>query len=108
MKKLFIALLVVGCSKLNYLPNPNSMRDVRTPPAQISVLYDSPARAFESLGVISAHEYQPGISDPDISEVAPKIKAKASAVGGDAVIIRNSFAQDRKLVIEAEVIRFTN
>ncbi len=76
----------------------------------VQVLYQTPARPYESLGIVSAKKYQPGFSDPTVADAIPQLQAAAQQMGADAIVVHNS--QDgggtRMIRVEAEAIRFTD
>lgn len=96
------ALALCACSTVEYKPNnpQESQRGVR-------VLYEYPQDAkFKSLGTVEAYVYQPGWRAPTVTDVLPKLKDKAAAVGGNALIVRSHQVGqfDRSISVTAEVL----
>jgi len=103
-----LALFLTACAatRLNYLPNPIPAVQMNKNPQDIVIMYDGSGRPYDVLGLIDCSRYQPGFSDPTLSDVLPEVKFKASQVGGDAVIIRRNVAGNRAISVAAEVIRY--
>lgn len=110
MKRLCLALILLagGCAStsVQFLPNPLPNVGIRRAPDQIEILYDGPGRPYDVVGLLNVFRYAPGFSGPPFIDVVPEIKAKASEVGGDAVIVRNTSTANRNLNVDAEVIRY--
>lgn len=112
MKRLIAPLLISiaasACARtqIDYLPNTTQMPQRVTPPANIAVLYDGPGRPYDVLGILQCKRYQPGVTDPVLTDVLGNIKQKASEVGGEAVIIRSATAAQRVINVHAEVIDY--
>ncbi len=74
----------------------------------VQVLYQTPARPYESLGLVSAKKYKPGWTDPTVADAIPQLQAAAQQLGADAIVVHNS--QDgggtRMIRVEAEAIKF--
>jgi hypothetical protein len=99
-----VALILTGCSTVQYTPA--SMLPAQT--GGVRVLYEYPQDAkFTSLGTINAELYKPGLHAPTAEDVVPKLKLKAAAVGGNALIIRSHQVGqfDRSISVTAEVLR---
>lgn len=76
---------------------------------QVDILYSNPARPFVSVGTVTAKKYQPGWTDPTVSDAIPQLRAAAAQLGADGVIIRSQRAMnDRHIVVEGEAIRYTD
>jgi hypothetical protein len=101
-------LLLAACAKTTLVFLPNSVKGAVKPkaPEEVSVLYDGPGRPYDVLGLLQARRYQPGYSDPILTDVLPEIKIKAAEAGADAIIIRKGDSAKRTIDIHAEVIRF--
>ena len=105
LKKLVLlcALATAGCSTMQYTANPQGASATG-----VRVLYAYPHAKFKSLGVIDFDFYQPGWRDPTVTDALPKLKAKVSEVGGNALIIRNQRLgqyNSRFITISAEVLQ---
>ena len=105
MRTIVAALLLVlltACSTMQYTPNPQSGTD-----GDVRVLYDYPKAKYKNLGVIDFDYYQPGFREPTVSDALPKLKAKVSSVGGNALIVRNQKIgsnNNRFITVSAEVL----
>lgn len=96
------ALTLCACSTVEYRPpaQQSSQPGVR-------VLYEYPQDAeFKSLGTVEAYVYQPGWRAPTVTDVLPKLKDKAAAVGGNALIVRSQQVGqfERSISVTAEVL----
>ncbi len=99
---LLAVLAVTGCSTMQYTSNPQGSTD-----AGVRVLYDYPAARFKNLGVVDFDFYQPGWREPTVTDALPKLKAKVTEVGGNALIVRNQRIgrnNNRFISISAEVL----
>lgn len=101
---LILVGLLAGCSTTQIYRNaPTGLAG-----NSVQVLYSTPQRAYESLGIVSAKKYKPGWSDPTVADAIPQLQAAASQLGADAMIVHQS--QDssgaRFIRVEAEAIRF--
>lgn len=110
VRLLVICCVVVatGCAKTSvvFLPNPVKV-DIKPKAAEeVAILYDGPGRPYDVLGILEAKRYQPGMSDPVLTDVLPEMRAKAAGAGADAIIIRQGNAANRIIHIHAEVIKF--
>jgi hypothetical protein len=113
MRILKIAMLLViastiACAKTSvaFIPNPGNS-DIKPKRAdEVAILYDGPGRPYDVLGVVQAKRYQPGMSDPVLTDVLPEIRTKAAEAGADAIIIRQGNTANRVINIHAEVIKF--
>lgn len=100
-------LALTGCTS----SQSNAYRDVsvrQISAANVDVLYSAPQRKYQSIGTISARKYQPGFTDPTITDARSEIQKSGAQIGADAVIVRNSFAapQTRQITVEGEAIRY--
>jgi hypothetical protein len=94
--------LLAGCSTMQYTANPQGAND-----GGVRVLYDYPQAAYNNLGVIDFDYYKPGFREPTVTDALPKLKAKVSSVGGNALIIRNQKIgrqNNRFVTVSAEVL----
>lgn len=96
------ALGLCACSTVEYKPNaPQSGQQ------GMRVLYEYPqAEKFKSLGTVDAYFYKPGWRAPTVSDVMPKLKDKAAAAGGNALIVRSHQVGqfERSISVTAEVL----
>lgn len=104
MRALLLGALLglTACSTVQYQANTGI-----TSNELVRVLYEYPNDAkYKSLGVITAEVYQPGLKAPTVSDVMPKLKAKALTAGGNAVIVRGSQVGqfERSISVTAEVL----
>lgn len=100
-----MALLVTGCSSTQIYHNPQGTS------GGVAVLYTTPTRPYNSLGVISAKKYKPGWSDPTVGDAIPQLVQAAASMGADAVILRQSedaAMQDRFIRVEGEAIKYAD
>ena len=98
-----LAFTLAGCSTMQCTANSQSA--VR---GSVQVLYDYPKGSFTNLGVIDFDYYQPGFHEPTVNDALPDLKAKALAVGGNALIVRNQRLgqnNNRFITVSAEVLR---
>ena len=96
------ALRLCACSTVEYKPNIQQANQ-----SGIRVLYEYPQdETFTSIGTVDAYFYQPEWRAPTISDVMPKLKEKAAAVGGNALIVRSHQVGqfDRSISVTAEVL----
>jgi hypothetical protein len=96
------ALVLCACSTVEYRPNVQEASH-----SGVRVLYEYPQDAkFKSLGTVEAYVYQPGWRAPTVADVLPKLKDKAAAVGGNALIVRSHQVGqfDRSINVTAEVL----
>jgi len=111
MKRILLAcLLLAGCSTTQVYSNypAGTMAGTNTT-GQIAVLYSTPSRPYEVLGVVSANRYKPGWTDPTVSDAIPQLRAAGLQLGADAIIVRSSRSlNDRHTDVEAEAIRYTD
>jgi hypothetical protein len=102
-KFLLLAVLAVsGCSTMQYTANPQGVSD-----SGVRVLYAYPEAKYKNLGVIDFDFYQPGWREPTVTDALPKLKAKVSEVGGNALIVRNQRIgrnNNRFITVSAEVL----
>lgn len=73
----------------------------------VRVLYEYPNDlTYKSLGTIEVYHYRPGLRAPRVTDAMPKLKAKAAALGGNALIVRSHQVGqfDRSISITAEVL----
>jgi len=106
---LAISLAVASCSTTQVHSNLPPGSQVTRTTGTIQVLYSTPARPYEVLGVVSAKRYKPGWSDPTVSDAIPQLRDAAAQLGAEAVLVRSSRSNnDRHTVVEAEAIRFTD
>ncbi|WP_185823158.1 hypothetical protein [Xanthomonas sp. GW] len=113
MKKAFVGLsvavlLLAGCTSYQVVPTTNSAPGARS--GQVDILYSTPQRPFQSVGMVSAKKYKPGFTDPTISDALEQLRAAGSQVRADAVIVRHTQANDgrRLITVEGEAIRYTD
>lgn len=101
-------LLLAGCSTYQVVPTTNSTPGSRS--GQVDILYSSPARPYQSVGMVSARRYKPGFVDPTITDALTQLRAAGAQVGADAVIVRSQQANDgrRLITVEGEAIRYTD
>ena len=100
-----LTLALSACSTTQVYHNPSGAA------GGVAVLYTTPTRAYDSLGVISAKRYKPGWSDPTVGDAIPQLVQAAASMGADAVIVRQSAddgVQDRFIRVEGEAIRYTD
>jgi hypothetical protein len=100
---LLVALATGGCSTMQYTANPQSASD-----PGVRVLYAYPDAKYKNLGVIDFDFYQPGWREPTVTDALPKLKAKVSEVGGNALIVRNQRVgqnNNRFITVSAEVLK---
>ena len=104
VKQLLLAglLSLCACSTVEYTPNTQQ-------PTQtgVRVLYEYPQDGkFKSLGTVDAYVYQPGLRAPTVADVMPKLKDKAAAAGGNALIVRSHQVGqfERSISVTAEVL----
>jgi hypothetical protein len=100
---LLLALAATGCSTMQYTANPQGA----SAPG-VRVLYGYPDAKFKNLGVIDFDYYQPGWREPTVTDALPKLKAKVSEVGGNALIVRNQRVgqnNNRFITVSAEVLK---
>jgi hypothetical protein len=102
------AVIISACAKTTvfFFPNPSKGAIKPRTADQVAILYDGPGRPYDVLGVLQAKRYQPGMSDPVLTDVLPEIRIKAGEAGADAIIIRQGNAANRVIDIHAEVIKF--
>ena len=96
------ALALAGCSSVKYTPATKTVDS-----GSVRVLYEYPQKfEFRSLGTIDIYLYQPGLHAPTVSDALPKLKAKAAAVGGNALIVRSHQVGqfERSISVTAEVL----
>lgn len=99
---LSVALGLCACSTVEFKPH-SSQPDQQG----LRVLYEYPqVEKYKSLGTIEASVYQPGWRAPSVADVMPKLKAKAAAAGGNALIVRSQQTGqfDRSISVTAEVL----
>lgn len=104
VKHLAIALVLCtsACSTVEYTPNSQQPNQTG-----VRVLYEYPQDGkFKSLGTVDAYHYQPGLRAPTVADVLPKLKDKAAAVGGNALIVRSHQVgqMERSISVTAEVL----
>lgn len=99
---LVLGFLLTACSTTEFKPSaPVTQSGVR-------VLYEYPNDAkYQSLGIIEAYEYKPGLRAPTVSDVMPKLTAKAAASGANALIVRSHQVGqfERSISVTAEALR---
>jgi len=99
------AILACGlgaCTTMQYTP---ASRQAQSDGVQ--VLYEYPQDGkFKSLGTIDAYKYKPGLGAPTVADTLPELKAKAAAVGGNALIVRSQQVGQfqRSISVTAEVL----
>lgn len=96
------ALTLCACSTVEYRPHAQQPNQ-----SGVRVLYEYPQDAiFKSLGTVEAYVYQPGWQAPTVTDVLPKLKEKAAAAGGNALIVRSQQVGqfDRSISVTAEVL----
>lgn len=100
---LSLAMCLAACTSVEYRPNVQH----QVAESGVRVLYEYPNDlTYKSLGTIEAYHYQPGLRAPTVTDVMPKLKAKAAAIGGNALIVRSHQVGqfDRSISITAEVL----
>jgi hypothetical protein len=111
MKRIILAcIMLAGCSTTQVYSNypAGTMAGTNTT-GQIAVLYSTPSRPYEVLGVVSANRYKPGWTDPTVNDAIPQLRAAGLQLGADAIIVRSSRSlNDRHTDVEAEAIRYTD
>ena len=102
---LAFCLAIAGCSTTQIYRNPSS--DLA---GGVQVLYSTPQRAYESLGIVSAKRYKPGWSDPTVADAVPQLQSAAQQLGADAIVVHQSQdgSGNRFIRVEAEAIRYTD
>ena len=103
LKKVLLATCITlgGCSTMQYTANPQGEE------SGVRVLYEYPKAPYKNLGVIDFDFYQPGWREPTVTDALPKLKAKVSSVGGNALIVRNQRVgrgNTRFITVSAEVL----
>lgn len=96
------ALILSACSTVEYRPNAQQLSQ-----PGVHVLYEYPQDSkFKSLGTVDAYVYQPGWRAPTVADVMPKLKDKAAAAGGNALIVRSHQVGQfqRSISVTAEVL----
>lgn len=106
-----LGLLLTGCGTgLQYTELSSETFERRTEPSKIDLLFEEPDREYTRLGRINWDYYEPGTSAPDLNDVSPDLRKKASQEGGDALIIRQQQSSPgsntRVFRVTAEVIRY--
>jgi hypothetical protein len=101
-------VLLTACAKTSMVFLPNAVKGNLKPKTaeEVSILYDGPGRPYDVLGVLQAQRYQPGMSDPVLTDLLPEMRTKAAEAGADAIIIRQGDTANRRINIHAEVVRF--
>lgn len=101
MKALFLALALVVSM--------GSVSAAASSPGDVRVLYEYPRDVqYENLGVVDVEHYRAGFREPKLEDALPKLKERAAAIGGNAVIVRSQKVDNltsRKLSLTAEVLR---
>lgn len=106
MKALFLALaLIVGVGV-------SEQAGAAAPASQdgaVRVLFEYPRDVpYENLGVVEVEHYRAGFREPKLEDALPKLKARATELGGNAVIVRSQKVDNltsRKISLTAEVLR---
>jgi hypothetical protein len=109
---LVVTILLAGCGTgLQYTELTNETYTQRKSPNEVDILFDEPDQEYERLGRINWDYYEAGMSPPDLNDVSPDLRKKASQEGGDALIIREQQASpganSRVFRVIAEVIRYS-
>jgi len=101
-------VLIAACAKTSMVFLPNAVKENIKPKTaeEVSILYDGPGRPYDVLGVLQAKRYQPGMSDPVLTDLLPEMRTKAAEAGADAIIIRQGNTANRTINIHAEVVKF--
>lgn len=101
-------VLIAACAKTSMVFLPNAVKgELKSKTAEeVSILYDGPGRPYDVLGVLQAKRYQPGMSDPVLTDLLPEMRTKAAEAGADAIIIRQGNTANRTINIHAEVVKF--
>ena len=105
-----VVLGLSGCTTYQAHSNlPTGTVITPTNASQVQVLYSPPQRPYESIGIVSAKRYKPGLTDPSVSDAIPQLQAEGAQIGADAVIVRSDRAlNDRHIMVEGEAIRYTD
>lgn len=100
---LFVLVLGLGaCSTTQHQPNAPQQSA-----SGVRVLNEYPDELrYRGLGKVKVSHYQFGFRTPTVLDVMPKLKAKAAAAGGNAIVIRSQQVgrSDRTIVVTAEIL----
>ena len=83
----------------------NLTTDARYPPkdpSEVLILYEKPDRPYEEIGIVSAE------SNWTTGEAIKAMRAKAAAVGADAIIIKQTGAGYGYILVTGTAIVFTD
>lgn len=106
-----LALILTGCGTgLQYTELTNETFEQQKDPNEIDLLFEEPDQEYTRLGRINWDYYEAGTSAPDLNDVSPDLRKKASQEGGDALIIRQQQSSPgsntRVFRVTAEVIKY--